>query len=302
MTATTTENAPGGNTAPPAPQSPPAPPPAAQTWFTTSEPEVIGHIQTKGWHLLPPDQAALAAAKSHREAEGKLGIAPDRILRRPADGNVDEAKAFWKSLGMPDDPKDYAFDGIDFGDAELTTKFVNTMRTFASENMLPKDMASKVANAAFKFIDDHGKAEDAAATVAQKEEQTKLEADWGKPDSDTFKSNMSIADRMAETLGVPQSVMDKMRDGLGGADVARFFRKLADLTGEARYVNDPHNSRPGGLITREQALERRFQLSGIDSKGHTTGTGDKAWQTKYHDGDVATRKEWNDLLRIIAGE
>jgi hypothetical protein len=262
----------------PPPPPPPPPAPAAQTWHTGLDAEISGHAQTKGWHLLEPTAAAAAAIKAHREAESKLGAPSDRLLRLPTEGNSDEAKAFWQKLGAPADAAGYEFTGIDFGadDAskELTGKFIETMRGFAAANNLPKDIASKAAQTAFKFIDDQGKAESAAEAVRQKEERAKLEQDWGPPDGEKFKLNMGLADRAALATGMPQEVLDKIKESLGGAETARWLRHLADLTGEAKYVQADPNAAANGTMTRDQAVERRFQLTGIDAKGQRTGKGD----------------------------
>lgn len=287
--------------APPPPPASPPPPPAAQTWFTSMEPEAIGHIQNRGWHLLDPTAAALEAVKAFRAAESKLGMPVDRILKKPTDGNVDETKAFWQSVGAPTDPKEYTFTGVDFGGEEATKTATEALRAAAAEKFMPKDFADHFAKTFAKLGADQRAQSAADAATRLQEERTKLEQDWGPPTGDKFKANMGIADRMAATLGITQELMDKLKDGIGGAEVARHFRNLADLTGEAKYVTDPANPR-GGVMTREQAILRRFELSGIDGKGQMTGKPDQEWSKKLYDGDAAANKEWRELIHIIVGE
>lgn len=285
----------------PAPTPAPPPPAPAQSWFSGLEPEAIGHIQNRGWDKMDAPTAAVEAVKAFRSAEAKLGVPADRLLRRPTDGDVEGAKAFWQQLGAPADPKEYAFTGVDFGDADLTAKFTDAFRTAAASKFVPKDVAEHLASEMFKFIENLGVTEETALAAATLEERAKLEADWGKPDSDLFRANMTIADRTAANLGVPQEALDAMKESMGAAEVAKFFRKLGDMTGESRYVVNPGPNGGDRPITREQAIARRLELTGIDGNNQTTGKGDAAWRAKLFAGDAAAKKEWTDLTRIIAG-
>lgn len=282
------------------PQSPPPPPPApAATWFTGMAPEDVGYIQNKGWHQ--GDAAAVTASifKSYREAETKLGAPADRLLRRPTDGDEAATKAFWQQLGAPADPKDYAFTGVDLGTPEETTAFTEMLRTSVSRLNLPKETAAELARDLAKDRVDRStkSAADLAAKVA--EERRLLEVDWGKPDSPTFKANMGIADRTAASLGITQDVMDRLKEGLGGVFVAKMFRGLGDMTGEAKYMLDPNNKTE--VLTVEQAQALRYEKTGIDANGQAKGPGDPTWLEKWRAKDGATMKEWNDWLRIISG-
>ena len=284
---------------------PPVTPPANQNWFTGLEPDLLGHAQNRGWDKLDPAAAATAALKAHREAESKLGIPADRILRKPVTGGPpEEAKAFWQQLGAPATPADYKFEGIDFGDPALNTSFTEMLRSTAAARDMPADMAQHFATEVFKYIENQGKQEEASSAAKMVEERTKLETDWGKPDSELFRANMSIADRTAQTLGVSQEALDSMKASMGSAEVAKFFRKLGDMTGEARYTVNPGDpAQRGGPMTREQAIARRFELTGINGNGQTEpgAKGDAAWKARLQAGGVAERTEWANLLRVIAG-
>lgn len=292
--------APPASPPPPPPASPPPPPAPAATWYSTAviDPLDVGHMQNKGWNSLEPAAAAAAAIKAHREAEGKLGVPADRVLRRPTPGNAEEGKAFWQQLGAPADPKDYAFEGVDFGDADLNTKFTEHMRATAANLNMPKDMAAEVAKAAFKFIEDQGAGMDAANSTAMIEERRALEQEWGPPESDRFKAQMSIADRAALALGVTQDQLTALKAGIGGVAVAKLFNSLGFRLGEASYIADPNNPQ-AGVMTVEQAFARRHALTGIDANGQATGKPDQGWMAKLNANDAAVVKEWKDLQRII---
>lgn len=297
MTGTNIEQNPGSNNPPPSP--PPPPPPT--TWFSGFEAADVGHIQNRGWDRLEPDQIAPTIYKAFREAETKLGVPSDRLLRRPTEGNAEETAAFWQALGAPKDPKEYTFTGVDFGDPETTASFTEAARAAAASLYLPATQAAEFTRAMFKYMNDAGEKMQADTTAKLAEERRQLEVDWGKPDSATFKAHMGIADRTAAALGVPAEAFEKMKDGIGGAAVVKLFRQLGNLTGEAKYTTDPNNANE--LLTREQAIALRWEKTGIDEKGNAhPGKGDPTWLEKWRAKDGATMREWNAWLRIIAGE
>lgn len=284
----------------------PAPdvPPANQNWFSTiTDPDITGYIQNRGLHTKSALDAFVDTAKAHREAQSKLSIPSDRLLQLPNEGDVEATKAFWQKLGAPADSAGYAFEGIDFGDAELTTKFVDAFRSTAANLNMPKEMAEQYAKAVFKTITDVSAAEETASTAALAGERAKLEADWGPSDGAKFAANMLLADRAATVLGVGPEEIAALKDTIGGARVAQMFRDLGLKLGEAKYVADPNNARDG-IMTREQAIDRRFQLMGRDSTGNLTGRGDPEWVRKVLDpkGGTAEKRELADLNRIIAGD
>lgn len=294
MTTTPDPAAPGGV---PAPPPAPAPAPAPQTWFSgITDPEMTGYIQNRGLDKLPINEAFVKTATAHRLAESRLGVPADRLVQIPTQGDTAAEKAFWQKFGAPADPKDYAFEGVD--DA-LTPGFGEMLRGSASKHNMPKDMASGVAKDVLKWITDLEASESAAQGAAIKVEQEKLEADWGPKTGDKHKANLMIADRAAAALGIKPEALSAMMAGVGGAEVARLFRDLGVKLGEARYIQDGNNPN-GGVMTREQAIDRRFVLTGIDKNGQTTGKGDADWKAKLRKGDTAARQEWGDLLKMIA--
>src|ERR1700721_4362885 len=87
---------------------PPTPPPSPQPWHAGKvDAEVLGHMQNHGWHDKSPEEVALAAVKSHREAQKVIGVPPDRVLKIPVDAGD---KAGWdkihQRLGVPKEAKD----------------------------------------------------------------------------------------------------------------------------------------------------------------------------------------------------
>src|SRR5262245_18251845 len=125
--------------------------PAAPTWFTGMDADLIGHIQTKGWDKLSPEQAAVEITRAHRAAEQHVGVPADQILRLPKDANDAEGwKATFQKLGAPADAKDYDFSSVTFDDEALSIRFQNAFRETASKLNMPKGMAEEFARSVYQ--------------------------------------------------------------------------------------------------------------------------------------------------------
>jgi hypothetical protein len=219
-----------------------------------------------------------------------LGAPADRLLRLPARQD-DEAgwRSVYQKLGAPEKPEDYSFEGIDFGDDDLTHQFTQAVRETAHELNIPKAMAERLAQRFFKFTADQGAAHDAQTAATLQQETQKLAADWGQPGSDRYRANEFIADQAIKALGVPQEALNKLRDGVGGAEVARLFHKIGLAMGEDRYVAGQNPAQPG-MMSVEQAKARRTELMG-----------DKEFVTRYNSGGTKERAEMTALNTLIVG-
>lgn len=294
MTQTTTEANPGGN-----------PPPVTPPWYGTPPADILGHLQNKGWHAMEPAAAALAAATSHRELELLRGVPQEQILRLPKDAS-DEAgwQQVYRRLGAPDKPEGYTFEGVDFGDEALTKSFTDAMRGTAAKFNVPKDMAAEIAKSAFKFIEDRGKAEDTEAAAKLQTEQKTLDDNWGV----NKETNLFVAKKAAAALAAKlgpdgpakvQAALDALDGQIGHAAVMEMMRAVGTAMGEDKFVSG--GSGNPGAMSREQAIARRFELTGIDGEGRMIGKGDKEWMAKLFKGDAAAKRENASLTHLITG-
>lgn len=284
---------PGNNT----PANPAVPPPPATWWTPGADADINGYVTTRGLDRLPANEAFLSTVKAHREAMAKLGVPIDRLVQIPTAGDSAAERAFWQRFGAPAEAKDYAFEGID--DAKTPGLDAAIRETVHGLNM-PTDMAAGVAKGVLKYFTDKEASETATRTAALSAEREKLETDWGGKDTPKFNANMEIANRGALSAGVSKEAMDALMAGVGGSAVARMFRDLGVKLGEARYIQDGNNP-DNGIMTRDQAVARRFELTGMDAQGRTTGKGDKAWMDKLYKGDADAKREWSAIMKLIAG-
>lgn len=258
------------------------------SWFDSFEPEVKGHIQNRGWDKLDPAAAAQAAVKSYREAEAKLGIPQDRVLKFPKDvDDVESWKALYTRLGVPDDKADYKLGELKFGAGEtLNESFVNLMQDTASSAKLTPQQATAVTTAFMKFLDESDAAEETSVRNAAIQEGERLKASWGQ----NFDINNLIVNRVAGQMGIESEVLKTFSGVVGGEKVMEALLKIGKASGEARFITDGGN--PNQILSADQAHARRAELMREISADPTKAR-------NYSTGVGPERKEMNDLLQII---
>lgn len=260
----------------------------AAAWFAGADPELVGHIQNKGWHDKPANVAALEAIKAHREAERHIGVPADQILRVPKDA-ADEAgwNAVHSRLGKPAAATEYDISAVKFADGtDLSGEIADFVKATAFELNLPKDSAARLASSLTKYLDGASAAE-AGETAAQITEQKAILArEWGN----NQEANLFIAKQAAAKLGVSPEAVAALEATVGYAETMKLFQKVGTAIGEDKFIasNGGLNS---GILTREQATARKAELMA-----------DSAWTKRYLDGDAQANRELQSLLVVITGE
>jgi hypothetical protein len=284
----------------PAPQAAiaPAPSPAAAPtsvpapWFQGKiDGELLGHMQTLGWHTKSAEDAAVEAIKAHREARSYIGMPETRLIKLPADPvkEPDAMRDVFQRLGAPKEAKDYDFTAVKFSDGKTPDPtFDAAIRNASFEANLPKDAATHVAQAVVKYLDDADKAEAAEMTARNATEAAELKKNWGQ----NWEANLFVAKQAAAKLGIEPSVVDTLQnlDKVGYAKVMDAFRQLGVMMGEGRYIAGT-NPAGNGIMTAEQAKSRLSELEG-----------DKAFGKRLDSGDPAAIREWKGVLTVLHGE
>src|SRR6266446_3807939 len=264
------------DTAPPA--TPPAAPPPA--WFAGLDPEIRGHLETKGWDKLPPDQAAAQAVQSYRELEKMRGVPGDLIARLPKDQNDKEAwDALNERLGVPKDKAAYDLTAVK--DELLATR----LRDVAAAGGLRPDQAQRLASALAEHATDT--AARTASEVATKTEAAKarLVANWG-PNYDT---NLFNAQRGFERLGFSPETIAALEASTGYDVVMEDMRKLAVASGEARYIEG----------TKDLANAPMSADAAQAQKDHLLGGSDRAWLDRFAKGGSEEVEQLRKLNETI---
>lgn len=260
---------------------------AAKPWYEGADAELIGHIQTKGWHDKPVNEVALAAIQAHRQAEKYVGAPEERLIKLPATTDDAEGwKAVWTKLGAPADAKDYDFTNIKVDDKPVEGPLVDFFREQAAALHLPKEAAASLLDAFFKHQNSTATAAAADKTAALAEEHKVLDANWGA----NKEGNLYLAKKGAEKLGLDAAAVDALENIAGYAKCMEALRKVGEISGEAKFISGSGMTKDG-LMTREQATARKAELMA-----------DKAWTDKYLAGDAAANREMTSLLTLIVGD
>lgn len=265
----------------------PTPTPDAK-WYAGADAELIGHIQTKGWHEKPANTVALEAIRAHREAEKFIGVPADQVLRLPKDA-TDEAgwKALHGRLGVPADAKGYDFTGVKFADGkEPDASFTDWLGQTALALNVPKDAAARMGQELVKYLENNETTLATERAAKLVEEKAALDTNWGANKD----ANLFIAKQAAAKLGVTPEAIQALEGQIGYAKVMEMFRSIGTKIGEANFIDGGKG--PGnGIMTREQAVARKAELMA-----------DQAFSKRYLDGDAAAVREMTAVLTLITSD
>lgn len=264
---------------------------------TTSKPwyegkvddQLLGHMQTLGWHTKSPEDAAIEAAKAHREARSYIGMPETRLLKLPADPvkDSDGMRAVFQRLGAPKEAKEYDFANVKFADgAALDDVFSTTMRNALYNANVPKDAATGIVQSVVKFMEDAEKADHAEASAKITEARANLAKNWGSK----FEANKFIAGQAAQKLGITPEAIQAMENAVGYDKVMDAFLQIGLKTGEARYIAG-ENPADGGIMSRQQAQARLAEMES-----------DKEFGKRITAGETAAVREWKAVLTMLYGE
>lgn len=275
----------------PAPPAPPAPPGPA--WHSTAPAELQGHWQVKGIDLTDPAKVALTMSEMHRNAELKLGIPSDQLVRWPKDAN-DEAN--WgvvrDRLGIPKDAKDY-----DFGIPKDPTSGVvkdkaldDALRAFAGTNKLPKDAAAALGAQVQKLFADKASSEAAVRTAAIEDGRKALAKEWQTtPEKLQESPFMAVAKSTASALKISPEALGALEGQIGYQAVMQLLHNIGTKIGEDKFITNTGPSGNKALMTVDQAREEVKLLKR-----------DPQFSKRYLEGGFEEVRRMTGLLSIIA--
>ena len=276
-------------------------PPANTPWFEGLDPttagfagdnaaaEFRGYLANRGWDKSDVKTAALGAIKAHLAAEKHIGAPADQLIRLPKDANDAAGLANMRArLGVPADEKGYDFSAVKFKDGKgLDPNFSTRVAKALIEANVSKDRAPTVAQAVVQHMEeaDATEAAETAAKLAQ-EKQT-LQANWGAK----YQANMLLAQRAFEALGGKEKAgaMIEALEKIAGYDrTMDFMRGIGANMKEDGFVQSIMSVHGDGPMTRDQAAETMRQRMT-----------DQVWTAKLSSGDTATRREFDNLTRMM---
>lgn len=258
-------------------------------WHHGVDAAILGHWQNKSYDLSDPGKIAIEATKGHLEAQSKLGIPANQLLRLPADAS-DEAgwKGVYAKLGVPADAKEYDFAAIKYANGNpLEESLVDTMRAALHGARVSKDRATDVIKAVVKLRDDASAGEGTERAAKLESERATLKRDWGN----NYDFNHLKAMEGARRLGVDAAAIQQLEQQLGYSKVMEMFRKVGAGTSEDAFVEGAR-TRPDGLPATREGAAAMLKEKMADTEG---------WAKRLMAGDPQAKREFKDLTKLATG-
>lgn len=222
-----------------------------------------------------------ALARSYESLESK--ISAKGIIPPGPNATQDERNAFYKALGRPDKPEDYAFQKPEkIGDQAVPDAAWDANRAAKWQNKLheigvPKDQAQKIVEAAI------GESVEGMSMISKAQQQIvaqgkdALNKEWGSD----YDKNLGAAQRAAEQFGFP-------KDHPGGNDphFLKFLAKVGNAIGERPGANVRTQSGENRLSPAEARTEAE-QLTRTIIKRSTE---DRQWANSAEAAQLKARK------------
>lgn len=283
---------PDPGTQPPAGQGDPAgAPPSNAPWYGTPDSETLGYMQSRGYDKMTADKAALEAMKAHREAEKLVGVPKEQLVRIPPKDDVKSWNEVYQRLGRPTEAKEYDFTA--FKDAQgqplVGPEQTEVLRDLAFSLNLSKEAAVVLVQKLSAIAQNEEQHVDAASAAEHAKQLDTLKQNWAF----NTPANRVVADNAARALGLDPVSLDT-----NGAPVTipyaqaqELFRQIGVKMGEDKFVRPGGDNPNPGPMSRDQAQYKLDQLKR-----------DSIWYKKFESGDVVAQKEYNDLIRMVAGQ
>lgn len=229
----------------------------ATPWFSTLSEEDRGYLANRGLDKKTAVEAAAETIKAHREAERKLGLPADQVVRFPKDAADPGWNDVYQRLGAPKDKTGYTLDDVKFKDgAPASNEYKEWVRGIADELHLPVAAAQTIAQRFISYAEDDQAASAAELASARATAEVDLRRSWGGE----YEKNMFLATKGAEQLGLTKDMIDAVATQIGVVKAMSEFVTLGSRMAEPAF----HGGAGGGAntpaLTREQAIDKKATL------------------------------------------
>lgn len=255
-------------------------------WYSGYDEESRGWLENRGLTGKSSTEALSELTKGFRNAEKKLGVPADQVLRLPADRTAEGAMdPVYDALGRPQDGEGYQFGDIPQDDQPLQD-FANWARGKFHEIGLSgaqgKAMYDAFVERVQKAVTDRNEQiqSDAAASLED------LKKEWGE----TFAKNEAIAKQVLAKLDVPEDTKAKLTELLGHGDVLKLFQSIGAATSEDKFIDDNGGGGFDGATTPAAAKQKISELKQ-----------DQDFVKRYLAGDTQARAEMSKYHKIAYG-
>lgn len=231
------------------------------SWITGYEGEDLGWLQNRGLHQKSSKDAIDNLVKGLRNAESRLGVPPDRLLKLPADKTAEGAMdAVYEALGRPKDLEGYGLEAPD-GD-ELAASFNKELGTAFFNAGLNPEQAKLISSTLEGFMQKEFDAQNEAATLEKQTSLQNLQEEWGG--KERFDINVVIAKQAVEALGATKEEIEALESSFGedgSATVIKFFNRIGQkIGGEAPFEGGESLTNTIGALTPEAARAKMQEM------------------------------------------
>lgn len=282
-----------------APEGTAATPPAAapNAPLFADQPQAAAETAPKAWwdgfpdHVKPAMQAKdfkdpSALAESYVNLEKLLGAdkAGNAVILPKADAPAEEVAAFYKRLGVPEDPKGYDLKPVaGFPEDDLG----ETAQILHKANV-PPALARSIVEATGEFLAQKSAQQEAQWLETRQRDLSDLKAEFGPQ----FDNKVELGRRAAKAAGMTDTDLQVAERVLGLKSLAKLLIPAGEATGEAAAPPPGGPSNFG--MSRDQAQAKISQLFG-----------DQQFMARYLSPNAMVRAEavaeMEKLNRVIAG-
>lgn len=222
------------------------------TWYETFDDETKGYITSRGLDKKTAEEAVVETIKSHRNAEAKLGVPSDKLVKLPEPDDAEGTKALWQKLGVPKEASEYDFSTVARTDGkEVDPTLLDLIRGVAAETGMTKAAAAAMAS---RLVKGHEQ-DEATRTTKDKADvalaHQALTNAWGA----NFDTNKFIADRAAALLGMSPEQLNAAANATSYPVLMDGLRKIGVAMGEGKLLGvGTGGGSTSSAMTREEAV------------------------------------------------
>jgi hypothetical protein len=254
-------------------------PAANDGWTSSYEGDVKTWLDGMGVSKLTEKDALGKIIPMYRNAEQKLGVPPDQLLRLPKDENdVDGFRGIMSKLGLPENADGYGL-SVPAGQSDA---FLKQATGWFHELGIPKRQAAGLAGKWNEYVSSQQAAAEAAYDTRFDTEMNAMKAELG----DQYDASIELARRVRRAAGVSDEEAISIERAIGPKRTALMFAELGKAMGEHRFHGSDTGSATFGM-SQEGARARIVELRK-----------DTGFVNALTAGDADKKAEWTRLHKI----
>lgn len=278
----------------PAPAAPAGGDAPAPKWFDDLPEDKRRVLESKGWNLDDPKDAAFKLLDHYALAEKRLGKPADALIDRPAKDQkfIDWAKANGDAFGLPKDEAGYKVDmPKDFPQGMWNADMAAAAQKFAFDNGVPPEIHQGYVNFLAQQQMAMAANVDQASAQAAQELNNALTKEWGAGTDTRMARARQTFQAIAAEAGLTEDgktlANGALAQAMGDPAVMKLFDAIGAMMAEDRAVNI--GGQPSGALSASEAKAQMDAMIAPDGE-LTKATADVS------KGVAGAQARLNDLL------